>query len=152
MELLRILIYVLAFSGGITVFIFRQRLPRAFLWTGIFLIFAGLSQIAGYLMMRYVGNNLIFYHIVLLTNYVVLFVVLYQLVDQKSYRSKLMIVFLTGGIGVVYFVASSFSTYFASRALTILNIVVPVGCLLYLYEILKIPEELPLTHQGKFWI
>lgn len=152
MDVLRYTLYFLALLGGVVVFIYRKRMPPVFIWTGLFLIFAGLSQITGYLIMRYVGNNLIFYHIVLLINFVLLYILLSQLMTQKSYRSKLIMVFLFGAIGVVYFVTSSFSTYFASRALTIINIIVPIGCLLYLYELLKVPEELPITHQGKFWI
>lgn len=152
MDVLRFTLYFLALLGGVVVFIYRQRMPPVFLWTGLFLIFAGLSQMTGYLMMRYVGNNLIFYHIVLLANFVLLYIILFQLMTEKSYRSKLMMVFLCAAVGVVYFISSSFSTYFASRALTIINIVVPIGCFLYLYELLKIPEELPITHQGKFWI
>lgn len=149
---LRYSLYFTAFLGAIVVYIFRKRLPAVFIWTGLFLFFAGLSQLTAFLLMRFSGNNLVYYHIVILINYGLLYIILSKLVTQKRYRQQLAILFAIGGVAIVYFVASTFTTSFASRAVTVINLVVPVGCLMYFYELLKTPEELPLARQGKFWI
>ena len=152
MDSLKYLVFGTALLGSALIFIFRKSLPTIFKWVGLFLFFAGTSQIIGYLIAIHYRNNVAYYHIVLIINSALLFIILSKMLSDKSYQRKLAAVFIIGAIGIIYFISLSFSSGFASRGLTILNIIVPVGCLLYLYEILKIPVEVPLIHQGKFWI
>lgn len=152
MEHLRIIVYVLALSGALLVLFNKKRLTPAFHWTGWFLLFAGLSQISGYLLFRYVGNNVAFYNGALLINYALLFMMLYHLSVEASYRKKLILIFGICGLGILYFAIPSFNELFASRALTILNIAISIGCLLFLYEMLLVPSLVAITKQGHFWI
>lgn len=152
MEYLRYIVYALALAGACVVFFNRKKLTPAFHWTGWFLLFAGLSQISGYLLFRFTGNNVSLYNGAMLINFGLLFMIFYNLSVQPAYRKKLTFIFVSFGLLMLYFIVQAFLETFASRALTVLNIAVSIGCLLYLLEMLKFPTSQSVTKQGQFWI
>lgn len=124
----------------------------AFIVLGWFMLFAGLSQMAAFVIFQHWGNNILFYNSTLLVNYGLLYGITIHLLDLPAYKRKINAVYIAGAIGVIIFIVPANTDYFASRSLTIINLVVVASCLLYFYDLLKIPETLPITRQGKFWI
>ena len=152
MDFLRITVYVLSLGGALLIFLFRNRMTPAFLATGWFLLFAGLSQLAAFLLIQVNGSNIVFYNSTLLVHYALLYAVLINLLKLPPYRRKINAVFFAGLIGVCLFLIEAYTDHFASRSLTIINFVVIAGSLLFFYNLLKIPDNLAITRQGKFWI
>ncbi len=146
------MIYILAFGGAILILVVNKRLGKVFHWVGWFLLFAGLSQLMAFFIVPLFGSNLSFYHSVMIINFGLICAILYHLLATRYFRKILLLIFGAAGIIFVYLLFPVFNTQFASRALTVLNISVIAGCMLFFYEILLIPEKLAITRQGKFWI
>jgi len=71
---------------------------------------------------------------------------------HSFYQKRITVVFALGAMGILLVIFPSFNNIFASRALTISNIVITISALLYFYQMLRVPDELSIYKQGKFWI
>lgn len=152
MEIARILVYVLAFGGASIILIFRAYLNLTFKWVGAYLLFVGISQLAAYLIIPVLGSNHLLYNLAMIIHFALIYAILYNLLSTLLFKRILIVVFAFFGILFAYLLFPEINEQFASRALTVLNLTTAVGCLLFYYELLQIPESLSITRQGKFWV
>jgi hypothetical protein len=152
MFLLKTLLFTLSGIGGISCLIFRKRLPPVFFWLGIFMLFALASQLGAILLGLYRGNNVEYYNVVMAINFILLYIIFERLSQDSYYRNRIHIVFTIGAVFVIYLLIPAFLVSFATRALTVLNIVIVIYSLLYLYQMLRVPSVQSVYQRGKFWI
>lgn len=152
MIILKVVILALSLIGGVTTLFFHKKMPRVFIWVGWFMVFAFISQLTGIILKIINGVNSGFYNFVLLVNFCLLFLIVIHLFKRRYNQIRVAALFFVSGVAVAFFVWISMTDQFTTKSLTITNLTVTIACFYYLYVSLNIPETLPISRQGTFWI
>lgn len=153
MEVLRFTIYALAIGGSILCFVNYKKLPAGFFWLGIYLLFAALSQVTGFLLAARAISNIELYNIIIFPYTLFSYLIYYKLTDIKRIRLGLNIVFAIGlALVCVSIVQDVIISEFSFRALLISSLVAVVGSLLSLYGKIKNPMHISPLKMGWLWV
>ncbi len=146
--------FALAFVVGLISLIYRKRLATSVSWTGYYLLYASITQVVATFIMYEGYATAWLLNYVLIVHWGIAYIILRNLFRTKVYLKRLHVLFLIGSVLFFFVVGVGIQEgTFSGKGLTILNLTVPIGCLLYFMEMLAFPEVSgsPL-HQGKFWV
>ncbi len=153
MNTLRIIIYILAFSGSILCFVNHKKLPKAFLWLGTYLSFAGLSQIIGYVLGINGITNATFYEVTIIPFTLLIYFVFYNLASLKRTQQWLNVIFLLGFILVCFSVYQGLHIEgFSVRAILVCSMTTVFGSLTGLFGKIKNPLRFAPFKMGWLWV
>lgn len=153
MDFLRIIIYILSLGGSILCFVNYKKLSRGFFLLGLYLAFAGLTQLIGYILAINSLNNIEYYNITIILYTIIIFLIFNEFALEKRTKNWLRIVFLVGLIPIFYTVFKGISTEtFSIKAIMISSMVVVLGVLISLYGKIKNPMHSAPLKMGWLWL
>lgn len=153
MEVIRIIIYALAIGGSLICFVNYRKLPAGFVWLGVYLLFAGVSQLTGFLLAARSMSNIELYNIIILPYTLFAYLIFFHLTDVKRIRLWLHIVFFIALILVcISVVQDILIAKFSFKALLIASLAIVVGTLLSLYGKIKNPMNASPLRMGWLWL
>lgn len=153
MEVLRVFIYALAIGGSLLCFGNFKKLPTGFLWLGVYLFFAGISQLTGFVLATRSISNIELYTIIILPYTLFAYLIFFHLTDVKRIRLGLHVVFVIALVLICIFVVQDLIlAEFSFRALLIASLTIVVGTLISLYGKIKNPMNASPLKMGWLWL
>lgn len=143
-----LLLYMIVILGGIYAFVHYRRLKYAFRWIGVYLFMAGLIQLTGYMLhFRFDVSNTGVLVFAIFAYHFILFMYFVNLPGKKSYRNIMIVLFILGLIGLLYFVLQPLPPqWLPVKAIIFGNLIYASSAILFLLGILRSPKaENPLT-------
>lgn len=154
MDILRIIIYALAIGGSLICFVNFNKLPKAFFWVGVYLAFAGVSQITGFLLGLNSISNIELYNLIIIPYTLLCYLIFRQLSQARRIRTWLTSVFVVAlGLVVLFLINDmTLSNEFSFRAILISSLAAVVGSLISLFEKIKNPMYNTPLKMGWLWL
>ena len=148
-----VFIYTICLGSSAICFLYFSKLNRAFIWLGVFLLFAGLSQITASILVVNFGTNLEFYNCVTLINIVLIYFIFISIRTSNRTKKWVRGLFSFGFIFTASYVWFGLSNnQFSIRGLASMSVTVAISALVVLFGMLR---RLILTSPlktGWFWL
>lgn len=146
------LICAIAIGTGLYGLIVNKYMRTSFRWIAVFLLSAGLIQLAAYFSVLIFKTNLLLYNIATLFYYIVIYLVFAHFTRSKTISKINNILFLIGGIAILALVAFAINTNSLSiAAITISGFVFSVASMVYLLDLIRTPGSQSPFKTGKIY-
>lgn len=152
-SILENIIYTVSITSSAICFINFGKLNKSFRWLGVFLLFAGLSQIIAQLLVINSGTNITFYNCVTLINLVLIFLVFMHVQSTPKTKKWLITIISLGFIITAAFVwRGLLNGQFSFRGLASMSVTVALGSLVVLFGMLRNPLNSSPLKMGWLWL
>lgn len=151
--LFEVFIYSICLGAGLLCFFNFKKLNRAFRWLGVFLVFAGISQIFARILLDITGSNLRFYNYAILINTILIFMVFINIQAAKATKLWLRSLFVFGFLITLFFVWESLENEeFSILGLATMSVTVAIASLIVLFGMLRNPLQSSPLKMGWMWM
>ncbi len=148
-----VFIYTICLGTSAICFLNSGKLNRAFVWLGVFLLFAGLSQITATILVVNFGTNLEFYNCVTLINIVLIYFIFISIRTSIRTKKWLRGIFSFGFIFTAAYVWYGLSNnQFSIRGLASMSVTVAISALVVLFGMLRSLIITSPLKMGWFWL